>query len=64
MVNKGGDGNDLPLDQLESGLTPEQYKKIPDYTAARSACPTCGRKLNGEMPTLEELEALPVPQGT
>jgi glycosyltransferase involved in cell wall biosynthesis len=46
---------------LESGLTPDQFEKIPDYTGSHSLCVTCHQRLNTNMPTLEEIEALPTP---
>ena len=49
---------------LEMGLTREQYEAIPAYTAAHSLCPTCHQKLNTNVPTLEEVEAMPMPRET
>lgn len=62
LVNKDGDGNDLPMSELESGLTPEQFQRIPDYSASQALCPTCRQRLNTNVPTLEELESLPMPR--
>jgi len=63
-VNTGGDGNELPMSELESGLTKEQYERIPDYTASAALCPTCHQMLNSATPTLEFLESLPMPRET
>lgn len=49
---------------LEMGLTREQYEAIPAYTASHSLCPTCSQRLNSNKPTLEEIEALPMPRET
>ena len=63
LVNQDtGHGPDLPMIELESGLTAEQLKHQGDYTAANSVCPTCHQRLNTNVATLEELEALPMPR--
>jgi hypothetical protein len=49
---------------LESGLTPEQFEKIELYTGAHAFCPSCSQRLNTNVPTMEEMELLPVPQET
>jgi glycosyltransferase involved in cell wall biosynthesis len=49
---------------LESGLTPEQCEKIPQYTGAHAFCPTCTQRLNTNRPTMAELELLPIPKET
>ena len=64
LVNEGADGAGVPLTLLESGLTPEQYERIPEYSGAHSTCPTCSQKLNSHPMSLEELDALPVPKET
>jgi hypothetical protein len=46
---------------IDIGLSLEQVEQIPAYTGAHSICPTCTQKLNTNRPTLEELEALPMP---
>lgn len=48
-------------EETDFGLTPEQVQRIPAYTGSHSSCPTCGQKLNTNRPTMEELEALPMP---
>ena len=50
------------LGVIDTGLTPEQVERIPDYTGSRAYCPTCSQKLNTNRPTLEEIEALPMPR--
>ena len=52
------------MDQLESGLTREQYERIPEYTGAHAVCPTCTQRLNTNRPTMEEMELLSVPKET
>jgi len=64
LINEGGDGGNPALSELEAGLTPEQIAQIPEYTGSHAFCPTCTQRLNTNMPTLEELEALPVPRET
>jgi glycosyltransferase involved in cell wall biosynthesis len=64
MVNIDSDGGAPAMSILESGLTPEQYERIPNYTASHALCITCGQKLNSNLPTLEEIEALPMPRET
>jgi glycosyltransferase involved in cell wall biosynthesis len=64
LVNIDGDGGPPQMSELESGLTPEQLERIPDYTGAAALCPTCHQKLNSNDPTLEEMEALPMPRET
>lgn len=64
QINAGGDGNELSMDQLESGLTREQYERIALYTGAHAICPTCSQKLNTNPASLEEIDALPVPKET
>ena len=60
-----GDADRPPAwSDLESGLTKEQCERIPEYTGSHAFCPTCTQRLNTNMPTLEELEALPVPRET
>ena len=58
------DGNPFPMDMLETGLTEAQLAGQTDYTAANSICPTCHQRLNTNVPTLEELEALAMPRET
>jgi hypothetical protein len=58
------EGHDVALTMLESGLTPEQFEKIEAYTGSHSFCPTCTQRLNTNRPTLEEVDALPVPKET
>jgi hypothetical protein len=60
----GQDGNGIPMAMLESGLTPEQFEKIELYTGAHAFCPSCSQRLNTNVPTMEEMELLPVPQET
>ena len=52
------------LTLLESGLTKEQYEAIPNYSASHALCPTCHQKMNSNVPTLEEIEAMPMPRET
>jgi len=62
--DEGEDGRGVPLTLLESGLTPEQFEKIPVYSGSHAMCPTCSQRLNTNPMSLEELEALPVPKET
>jgi glycosyltransferase involved in cell wall biosynthesis len=62
LINGGGDGGDPAMTLLESGLTPDQLERIPDYTGAAALCPTCHQVLNSANPTLEQLEALAMPR--
>jgi hypothetical protein len=64
LVNIDSDGGAPSMTILESGLTPEQYERIPDYTGSHALCITCGQRLNSNTPTLEEMEALPMPRET
>jgi hypothetical protein len=64
LVNIDGDGGPPQMSELESGLTPEQLERIPDYTGSAALCPTCHQMLNTNDPTLEEMEALPMPRET
>lgn len=64
IINADGDGGSPAMTLLESGLTPEQLKQIPDYTASAALCPTCHQMLNTNTPTLEFLESLPMPRET
>lgn len=48
-------------DEMELGLTRDQLDRIPGYTAAHAACPTCNQKLNSNPFTMEELLAMPMP---
>jgi hypothetical protein len=43
-----------PGDDLDIGLTAEQYEKIPDYSASMAFCPTCEQRLNSQ-PTKADL---------
>lgn len=56
------DGEPLPLEMLETGLTPGQLEGQTDYTAQHALCPSCGQMLNTATPSLEFLEALPMPR--
>lgn len=49
---------------VDLGLTPEQVERIPEYSGAHALCPTCQQHLNSNRPTLEELEAMPMPVET
>lgn len=40
----------------DTGLTEEQVRKIPNYTAAHSHCPTCGHRLNSGLTRADEIE--------
>jgi glycosyltransferase involved in cell wall biosynthesis len=62
MVNGGAEDGAPNMVLLESGLTPEQFERIPNYTASHALCITCGQKLNTNNPTLEEVEAMPMPR--
>jgi glycosyltransferase involved in cell wall biosynthesis len=64
IVNGDADGGAPSMTLLESGLTPEQLEKMDDYTGSRALCPTCHQCLNTNDPTLEQLEALPMPKET
>lgn len=44
------------LSTNDSGLTDEQVKKIPNYTAAHSHCPTCGQRVNSSPTLADEIE--------
>jgi hypothetical protein len=63
LVNEGGD-KDPQLTELESGLTPKQLEGLGEYSGAHSRCPTCTQLLNSNLPTMEDMEALPVPKET
>ena len=63
LVNQGGD-KDPHLTDLESGLTPAQLETMGEYTGARAFCPTCSQRMNSNVPTMEEIEHLPVPRET
>jgi glycosyltransferase involved in cell wall biosynthesis len=58
------DDIDLPLESLETGLTPEQLAKVPEYSGHAALCPTCTQRLNTNRPTLEEIESLSMPRET
>jgi hypothetical protein len=62
MVNGDAEDGAPNMVLLESGLTPEQFERIPNYTASHALCITCGQKLNTNNPTLEEVEAMPMPR--
>ena len=64
LVNQGADGGDPAFILLESGLTPEQYERIPQYTGSAALCPTCHNNINANRPTLEQIEALAMPRET
>ena len=60
LMTDGEDERELGI--IDTGLTPEQYELIPQYTGAHAFCPSCSQKLNTNLPTLEEMEALPMPR--
>ena len=62
IVNGDSDGGAPAMTLLESGLTPEQFEKIPDYTGSAALCPNCRQVLNTANPTLDQMEALPMPR--
>lgn len=62
MVNGDAEDGAPNMVLLESGLTPEQFERIPNYSASHALCITCGQKLNTNNPTLEEVEAMPMPR--
>ena len=64
LINNDHDDGAPQMTELESGLTPEQYERIPNYTGAHSVCPTCSQRLNTNVPTVEEMELLPIPVET
>ncbi len=46
-----------PGDDLDIGLTAEQYEKIPDYSASMAFCPTCEQALNSQPTKADLIEA-------
>lgn len=56
--------HDDELTELDSGLTPEQYSQIENYTGSQALCPNCHQFLNSAVPTVEQMEALPMPRET
>jgi glycosyltransferase involved in cell wall biosynthesis len=64
QVNIDSDGGAPSMTLLESGLTPDQFERIPDYTGSAALCPTCHNMINATPPTLEQMEALPMPRET
>ena len=48
----------------DSGLTPAQLEGLEAYSGSRAFCPTCSQRLGTNMPTMEEMELLPIPKET